>query len=328
MSNPEHMEQLERGVGSWNRWRLEHDGVVDLSGADLRWKSLSGANLSSVVLSNANLSHSELGHVDMRWSRLDGVNLTNARLVSTDFGIADLYGARFGSTWIKHCSFAGTSLKDATGLEHCWHMGFSLLDYTAILRSWPVPTPFLRGCGLPEEFVKHLPGMLNLAADHYSCFISYSREDQEFARKLYHRLQERGIQCWFDEERLLPGDDLYHQIENGIRHWDKTILCCSKSSLSKSWWFDNEMDAALEKERRLKREKGNIRTLIPLDLDGYLFSSNDDNNSKERLIKSRFVGDFVGWESDESKFERQIDRLIRALKTEESGREPAPAPKM
>ena len=47
-------------------------------------------------------------------------------------------------------------------------------------------------------------------------------------------------QIWLDEHQMLPGDDIYEQIDRGIRHWDKILLCCSEASLT-SWWVDNEI---------------------------------------------------------------------------------------
>jgi hypothetical protein len=37
----------------------------------------------------------------------------------------------------------------------------------------------------------------NQAFQHYSCFISYSAKDQEFAERLHADLQNKGVRCWF-----------------------------------------------------------------------------------------------------------------------------------
>jgi TIR domain len=158
---------------------------------------------------------------------------------------------------------------------------------------------------------------------YYSVFISYSHGDLAFAKKLDHALDRYGIRCWRDEHQMLPGDDIYEQIDRGIKLWDKFLLCCSNHSLS-SWWVDNEIDTVFDKERRLMKERGSkVFCLIPLDLDGYVH--NDAFASgKKRQIESRVAADFRKWATDEDDFQRQVKRLIRALSLDNGGREPPP----
>lgn len=47
-------------------------------------------------------------------------------------------------------------------------------------------------------------------------FISYSSNDREKVSKLAHELQLKGMKVWFDDEQIIPGDDLIEKIGNGI----------------------------------------------------------------------------------------------------------------
>jgi hypothetical protein len=110
---------------------------------------------------------------------------------------------------------------------------------------------------------------------------------------------------------MLPGDDIYDQVNRGIRLWDKVLLCCSKNSLT-SWWVDDEIGKAFAKEQALMKERETkVLALIPLDLDGYLFSG--WKSGKASQVRERLAPNFRGWETSHSKCEEQINNVIRAL---------------
>jgi TIR domain-containing protein len=151
-------------------------------------------------------------------------------------------------------------------------------------------------------------------ADYYSCFISYSHKDADFAESLYECLQAAGISCWKDNHEIGPGSPIYESIAEGVRYWDKLILCCSEHSLN-SWWVDNEVKILLEKEQQLSRGKGDDKgkrfwLLLPLDLDGYVW---DWNSGISTQLKIRQMPKVHGWKDDPAVIDDVCKQIASAL---------------
>lgn len=291
---------------------------ADLTGADLSGADLCGAKLVGSDLSGANLTGADLTDTDLSKSNLFNTSFYGAVLNFTDFSYAKCDGTQFSSV----------DLSTAKGMAEIVHKGPSSLSIDTLVQTNPtMPDVFLRGCGIPETFLIYLPSLVSAPIDFYSCFISYSSTDKSFARRLHDTLQGQGIRCWLDEKQMNPGDDIYEEIRRGIRYWDKVLLCCSQSSLGEKWWVDHEIENAFQKERDLmKQHKEKILALIPLNLDGFLFKP-ECANPKAQEIRSRLAADFTGWERDNEIFEREVQRVIKALRTD-GGKEIPPPSKL
>jgi hypothetical protein len=60
-----------------------------------------------------------------------------------------------------------------------------------------------------------------------------------------------------------------------------------------------------------------------LDPDGFLFSADRQSANKVETT-SRVAANFVGWEKDYVLFDRELEKVIRALRTGGGGREKPP----
>jgi hypothetical protein len=81
-------------------------------------------------------------------------------------------------------------------------------------------------------------------------FISYSSNDAEKVGRLVEALKAKGANLWFDEEQILPGDDLIQKMSDGISQCRYYVICLSPSFEKKppTSWVRKEFKMAMIKE--------------------------------------------------------------------------------
>lgn len=336
MANPEHLAILKRGSEEWNKWREENVNVkpnfreaklseADLSRAKLRGAILIAADLSNANLSRANLDGADLSEADLSGANLDGAhlssaNLSDANLRQADLSTVNLLGAKLFGTdlrkaelrWagLRRTVFANTDLSGAKGLELCMHHGPSTIGIDTFYRSkGEIPDSFLRGCGVPEQFIAYARSLVGQPIEFYSCFISYSSSDQAFAERLHADMLAKGLRCWFAAEDLKIGDRFQERIEESIRVFDKVMIVLSAASVQ-SRWVEREVNAALEREDRENRT-----ILFPIRIDNSIMRAPQPWAADIR--RTRHIGDFREWEVH-SAYLKSFERLLRDLKATES----------
>ena len=304
--------------------------------ADLRCASLSDVTGENAVFRQADLraavfSGSDLAGADFRELSGRGVEIYECNLSEADFSEADLSesrisGCSFERARFGHTVLGGARLWDSVGLLSSVHGGPSWVDPRAASTIERDAEIFLKGAGWPDRLIENWRALTAEGLSFYSCFISYSRADMVFAHRLYDALQGRGVRCWLDRHALLPGDEVRDEIDRGIRIWDKVVLCCSEASLT-SWWVDQEIEKALQKEERLWKERGEkILVLVPIRIDDFVFDGWE--SGKKSTVTSRHIGDFRNWDGDQKRFKEEFDRLIKGLSEDPLVRGVSPSPKL
>ncbi|MFC2170437.1 toll/interleukin-1 receptor domain-containing protein [Calditrichota bacterium] len=299
---------------------------ADLSSADLRHAYIASTGLMHANLIKANLGEANLSFTDLSSADLRHADLSDAYFSSANFSGANCLKSVFRWTIFSQTEFNNTDFKNAElyetmfinvnlqgiiNLDQVRHTGPSSVDYRSIMRSWPIPEKFLQGVGFPDNWIEYFPSLLygphNKPIQFYTCFISYSRKDDEFAERLYADLQNKGIRCWKDTHDLDWGAKTRKVIDQEIRRRDKVILVLSEHSMT-SDWVEHEVDLTLDEELRRKK---NI--LIPFRIDDAVMDT--DEEWAASLRSHRNFGDFRGWE-DHKTYKKSFELLLKHLKSD------------
>jgi hypothetical protein len=107
-----------------------------------------------------------------------------------------------------------------------------------------VPVGFVNEAKFPEAGVVEAPHASTSTGPY--AFLSYSSEDKIRVRNLCSRLVHDGVQCWFDERDLRPGQDWNAEIYNAIRRSRWVVICLTHRSRTKAGYVQRELHRALE----------------------------------------------------------------------------------
>ena len=284
-------------------------GNANLSGANLHGAKLDGASLKWADLEGANLLSADLTHANLAFASLMRADLADAELLFANFSRTDLRSANLMVSRIDETKFVSVDLTETNGLANCRHLGPSIVDHRTLLKSNGVPDVFWRGCGLPDRLIEYLPSLVNNKNQFYSCFISYSSSDQEFADQLHADLQNAGVRCWFAPHNLRTGDRIRDTIDKQIRLHEKLLLILSDRSVSSNW-VESEVEAALEKEGSIPDRKA---VLFPIRIDNSIEGS--DVAWSRTIKQTRHIADFSAWKSHDA-YQKALMRLLRDLTLE------------
>lgn len=333
MANEEHVAILKQGAEVWHKWRKENPDVrpelsrANLSGASLSGISFDEAELSGANLIGANLTDANLLDADLTLADLVDAELSGAILYEANLFRANLSGANLLHANLYDTVLASVDLSQAKNLDEVLHGGPSIIDHRTLQRSGPLPPDFLRGVGLSdlEIEVAKLYGR-DLGNDQitdityeiarirseqpiqfYSCFISFSFKDDEFAHRLYADLQDEGIRCWFAPHDMPIGARVRDTLDVLVRTHDKLLVILSGNSIE-SDWVEEEVEIAFEEERNSKDRR---TILFPIRLDDAVCETK--LAWARKLRRERSIGSFTDWKNRDT-YQQAFQRLLHDLR--------------
>ncbi len=345
MANPNHISKLKKGLNYWNPWRMDNSNITP----DLSNHEFSKMYLSELIFDDSNISNSFFSYCDLSEASFTNCNLNgtsfiqnnmvandmsnsnlikaffhgeklmqtilyNSNLDNCDLMFCNLFEvnaeyANFNNVRIGYTNFSDVNLNNAKNLDLVIHEAPSSIGIDTIIKSrGKIPKKFLRGAGVPEEFIDYIPSLVNQPFQFYTCFISHSSKDQNFNDRLYNDLQTKGVRCWFFPEDAKWGKTVWGEIDREIKIYDKLMVVCSENSLQ-SEPVIREIERALQRE---DREHKNI--LFPIRIDNYVFDKWEYERKAD--VVNKVVGDFSEWDKDVSKYNKSLNKLIKALRAE------------
>jgi tetratricopeptide (TPR) repeat protein len=156
-------------------------------------------------------------------------------------------------------------------------------------------------------------------------FISYSRKNQDFARKLVSSLEGQGFGCWFDQHDLPPAADFWEKITEGIDDCDTFIFIMSPQSLASPICM-MEVAYALKHNKRIiaiicekiNPKQAYFEDYLPDLLVLQIRDSFDSRDFQEIVTHNRVELGFLNWIFCENleAYETAFAKLLEAINTD------------
>lgn len=215
------------------------------------------------------------------------------------------YPVRF---WFKILDMCTVDLKEITNLQledGTRYDPVSAVSYPLIVKQLRSSAHFTRDAMYQDL----LAGIQNYS----NVFICYGEPDAEIATAINARLKSQGIETWFFPDDAPPGEKLHRVMSTGISTHARTLLICSKASLSRSRsGVLNELERVME----LEAKEGGSTRLIPITIDQYVYEDwAPERGDLADQIRSRVICECPNDAELKDEFENVMQKIISVLKT-------------
>jgi class 3 adenylate cyclase/tetratricopeptide (TPR) repeat protein len=134
-------------------------------------------------------------------------------------------------------------------------------------------------------------------------FLSYGREDETKAKRLYDVLLGFGYDVWFDRQSIQAGERWKVVILQAVRSVDVVVILLSRASSERRGFIHQEIREALDVLDELPDSR---RFLIPVRLDAF-------EPPHHALTKLQWVNMFPSWEDGVLRIKKAIEAIPTAV---------------
>ena len=146
-------------------------------------------------------------------------------------------------------------------------------------------------------------------------FISYSRRNSEFVRKLNNALRRQGRETWVDWQDIPRGEEWLNEIHRGIENADAFVFVVSRHSLT-SEICNDEVSYALEHNKRvMPLILETIEDVVFNEVAGRWITVPWEQQARDNWAAIRHLN-WIFF-TDEANFDQELSALMDALDTDQ-----------